>query len=249
MKALVLCAGFGRRLGQLCTDRPKPLLSLGRWTIVEHILLQLRLAGVEDVFINLHHCADQFEPHLGDGGRFGLRVAYVREPALLGTAGSVANIRGRLGGQPLLVHYGDVVMNHPLRDIASLHERRRAEATILLHRREGSNSRAWCDADGTIRRFEERPVGPLVGPERPWAYSGACVLSPETIDGLPERVPLDLPADVFPVLADRGGLLGQPVNGYRWAADSPARLQTARAGLAVATPQSPIPSHRATTLS
>lgn len=244
MKALVLCAGFGRRLGRLCSDRPKPLLSVGPRSIVEHILLQVRAGGIEDVFINVHNFAEQFEPHLGDGGRFGLRITYIHEPALLGTAGSVANIRDRLGGHSLLVHYGDVVMNHPLGDIASLHERRRAEATILLHRREGSNSRAWRDADGTIRCFEERPETPLTGPERPWAFSGACVLAPETIDALPEHAPLDLPADVFPRLASRGGLLGQPVRGYRWAIDSPERLERARAGLATIARQ-PLTTDRA----
>lgn len=232
MKALVLCAGFGRRLGQLCADRPKPLLSLGSHTIAEHILAQLREAGVTEVFVNLHHFAEQFEPQLGNGSRFGLRIHYVPEPKLLGTAGSAANIRDRMGGQPLLVHYGDVVMNHPLDRLRSLHERSDAEATILMHRRAGSNSRVWCDETGLITRFVERPSTPHLGADQPWVFSGVCLLSPHALEELPERAPLDLPADVFGRLVAKKALFGQPLCGYRWAVDSPERLARARAGLA-----------------
>ena len=59
MKAIVLCGGYGTRLGRLCADSPKPLLDLGQdRTIVEHIMASLASAGIQDVFVNLHYHAE-----------------------------------------------------------------------------------------------------------------------------------------------------------------------------------------------
>ena len=104
VKALVLCAGFGRRLGSLCQDSPKPLLEVGGLPIVEHILRRLGQHGVEEVFINLHYRAEQFPARLGDGGRFGFPLRYLHEPAPLGTAGTARDVLARVDGD-LLVHY------------------------------------------------------------------------------------------------------------------------------------------------
>ena len=67
MKALVLCGGFGTRLGALCTERPKPLLEVGRLALVEHTLLRLAAAGLNEVCVNLHFGAEQLRARLRDG--------------------------------------------------------------------------------------------------------------------------------------------------------------------------------------
>ena len=103
MIALVLCAGFGRRLGDLCRTLPKPLLEVGGRPIVEHILHRLRRHGVREVYINLHHRAELFPERLGDGSRFGLTIHYLPELAPLGTAGTARNVLARVD-QDLLVH-------------------------------------------------------------------------------------------------------------------------------------------------
>lgn len=229
MNALVLCAGFGSRLGDLVEDCPKPLLSLGSTSIVGHILANLARAGVQDVWVNLHYLAEQFQPVLGDGRGYGVRIHYVYESSLRGTAGTARLIPCGDDGL-LLVHYGDIVTDHSLAALRNIHLQRDALATILMHQRVGSNSRVWCREDGQVTQFEERPskVWPL-GEEQPFVYSGVCILSNKVIKDLPHTTPLDLPRDVFPELAGRGVLFGQRLDGYRWAIDSQERLAMARA--------------------
>lgn len=157
MKALVLGAGFGRRLGELTESCPKPLLSLGRETIAEHILSGLARAGIVDVFLNVHHLAEQFPARLGDGSHRGVRLHYVPESAPKGTAGTPRDLAPQLGGEDLLVHYGDIVHEHNLAGLVALHRHSRAQATILVHQRAGSNSFAYFANDSHIDRFVERP--------------------------------------------------------------------------------------------
>ncbi|HEY0715134.1 MAG TPA: nucleotidyltransferase family protein, partial [Polyangia bacterium] len=157
MKALVLCAGKGTRLGALCVDRPKPLLDVGGNAIVEHILVRLARHGFDEVFLNLHHHADAFPAHLGDGARFGVRIQYLHEPAPLGTGGTSRNLLARLAGEDLLVHYGDILTEHDLGAFVNAHHRSGALATALLHQRAGSNSHARLDDGDRIVSFVERP--------------------------------------------------------------------------------------------
>ena len=229
MKALVLCAGFGTRMGETCAEQPKPLLQVGGAAIVEHILHRLAGHGFHDVFVNLHHRAEQFEPQLQGGDRFGVKLRYLHEAAPLGTAGTSRQVLAE-GNEDVLVHYGDILTDHDLRGLWAQHRSSGAAATLLLHQREGSNSFVKMGADGRITQFLERPARrPPPDGRATWVFSGICVLSPACLSVLPDQAGLDLPRDVFPALVRQGSLFGQPLAGYRCAIDSPARLEAARA--------------------
>lgn len=94
LPALILAAGRGERMRPLTDTCPKPLLAVqGKPLIVWH-LEALARDGVRDVVINTAYLEDQFEPALGDGSRWGLRIRYSHEGAQHGgaleTAGGIA---------------------------------------------------------------------------------------------------------------------------------------------------------------
>jgi NDP-sugar pyrophosphorylase family protein len=229
VKALVLCGGFGTRLGKLCQERPKPLLKVGRLALVEHTLLRLGAAGLHDVFVNLHFGAAKLRARLGDGRRYGVRINYFPEESLLGTAGTprALGLAELLNGDGLLVHYGDVLSEHPLDRLVARHRESGARARIVVHERPGSNSRVTLGAEDRVERFVERPADGAAGTGTPWAFSGICALSAVCVASLPEA-PSDLPRDVFPALARSGQLFAERHVGYRCAIDSPERLESAR---------------------
>lgn len=227
MKALVLCGGFGTRLGALCTDRPKPLLEVGQLALVEHTLLRLAAAGLRDVFVNLHFGAEQLQARLGNGSRYGVRLEYFPEPSLLGTAGTPRALAAR-AGDGLLVHYGDVLSGHPLDELVERHAASGAGARIVIHERAGSNSRVVLGPGDRVERFLERPsASAAAAVASNWAFSGICVLSGACLNALPEGA-RDLPRDVFSGLAVAGEVFAERHLGYRCAIDSPARLESAR---------------------
>ena len=237
MKAIVLAAGLGTRLGVLTNEIPKPLLDIGGRTILGHILSQLAAAGFVDVAINLPHHAQKIRDHVGDGRRFGLRVMYSTEEHLLGTAGGARKMldlfEPALGPAPapILVHYGDVVTDQDLGLLwqAHLHNHlhKDASATLLLHRRRGSNSVVEVDSSNRILSLEERPA--KLRTEEHWVHSGISVVEAELLCSVPLGAAADLPKDVYiPALKRGSSLLGHPLEGNRIAVDSAERLAEAR---------------------
>lgn len=231
MRALVLCGGFGTRLGDLCRVTPKPLLPVGDRPLVAHILVRLARAGFAHALLNTHHLAEQFPRTLGDGSAWGLSVEYVHEPRLLGTAGTVRALAGRLN-RGVFIHFGDILTDHDLTALQHRHQAVAGDAgaTILVHQRKGSNSCALLDRADRVRRFYERPEkSPPTEGFDPWVFSGLCVLSPGLVHEIARGNSTDICRDVFPRLAPEGRLFAQRLDGYRCAIDSPARLNAARA--------------------
>ena len=116
MWAMVLCAGRGDRMRPLTHFTPKPLLTVAGEPLLQRHLLAIASAGISDVMINVHHLGQQIQSFVGDGRRFGLRVAYCVESQLLETAAGIANaLMNREGAngpddaaEPFLVVSGDV---------------------------------------------------------------------------------------------------------------------------------------------
>ncbi len=233
MKALVLCAGMGTRLGELTRELPKPLLPMGDEPLLGLTLRYLARHGYDQIAINLHFRPELIEGYLGDGARLGVKVTYSREEQLLGTAGAVKRLAPFFADErDFLVVYGDLLIDEDLSAMRARHRERAATATLLLHQRVGSNSLVRLDEDGRITGFVERPGEEerLASPF-PWVNSGVQILTPRIIDEIPDG-PTDLPRDVYGPLLARETIYGYPLSGYRCAIDSPARYDEARAAVA-----------------
>jgi NDP-sugar pyrophosphorylase family protein len=227
MKALVLCAGYGTRLGSLTELVPKPMLPLAGEPMMAHTLRYLRGQGIMEIAVNLHFRPEAIREYFGDGAKLGIKLTYSEEINLRGTAGAVSALREYFETEnEFLVLYGDVLTNQDLETVAASHVRNDALATIVLHRREGSNSRVTLDADGRITAFEERPEKPAA-PGVPWVNSGIQILSREIFEHIPERLPSDLPRDVYVPAVQTRKLFGHPLSGFRIAVDSPERYRQA----------------------
>src|SRR3569833_1031367 len=111
---MILAAGRGERMRPLTDVTPKPLLRVGGTTLIEHHLLRLARAGLNDVVVNTGHLGEQIEASLGDGARYGVRIEYSRErDAFLDTGGGIFNALPLLGEAPFLVVNGDIYTDYP----------------------------------------------------------------------------------------------------------------------------------------
>lgn len=234
MKAMVLAAGMGTRLGGLTEACPKPMLDVQGQPILAYILSNLARHGFRDLVINLHFLPEAIESHFGDGARWGIRINYVHEDHLLGTAGSVKHAEDLLqSDEPILVQYGDVLTNQDLGAMVASHKTNQADLTLLLHQRAHSNSIVAMDADHRIQALLERPdEAARAKVASTWVNSGVYLMNPSVIRDLPTATPCDFPRDIFPDLIQSKRVFGFPLTGYRCAIDSPERLEKARQEIA-----------------
>jgi NDP-sugar pyrophosphorylase family protein len=234
MKAVVLCAGYGTRLGDLTRDIPKPMLRLEGQPLLAFLLGHLQAQGFLDVAVNLHFHPEVIRDWFGDGARWQMRLAYSYEPRLLGTAGALKNLEDFMRGEEaFLVQYGDVLTDQDFGRLLQAHREKRALATLLVHQRPCSNSLVQLDDTGRIVGFLERPdEAARLGAVSPWVNSGVCVCSSEILAHIPRGTASDLPRDVFVPLVGSGRLQAVPLTGFRCAIDSSGRLAEARAAVA-----------------
>jgi NDP-sugar pyrophosphorylase family protein len=127
--AVVQAGGRGSRLGALTLKLPKPLLSVGRTTILGRLLEGLAASGIPDVWISVNYMAGAIEERIGDGSAFGVRVEYLRESQPLGGAGPLTLLPERPAG-PVLVLNADQITTLDFARMVDLHRAREAAVTV-----------------------------------------------------------------------------------------------------------------------
>ncbi len=229
MRAVVLAAGRGTRLGSLAKDLPKPLLPVAGSPILIQNLQLLARSGVTDVAINLHHQGSMIRGAVGDGTPLGLSVRYSEEPELLGTAGGVLRAQALLPSTwPLLVIYGDNLIRFSIERMLASHRARRGAATIAVHQVadvRGSGHIAFDDA-GLITSYVEKPH--LNEAQPGWVNAGVYLLEQAMVDAIPAGKPSDFGFDVFPgTLAGGLDLFAYQLSGSEavYGVDTPERYQ------------------------
>ena len=132
MKAVILAGGKGTRLGALAQDIPKPMVSVGGMSVLQHQLKLLKRYGIKEVILITGHLSEVIERDIGDGTKFGLTVAYYREQQPLGTTGGLKEMEHRLTDD-FFVLYGDVMIDLDLRSLEEYHRRKRGVGTLVVH--------------------------------------------------------------------------------------------------------------------
>jgi MurNAc alpha-1-phosphate uridylyltransferase len=112
-RAMIFAAGRGERMRPISDTTPKPLLRIGGKMLIEHHLEKLAAAGVSEVVINTSHLADRFPAALGDGARWGVRIAYSYEGERpLETGGGIRHALPLLGNEPFIGVAADIVSDY-----------------------------------------------------------------------------------------------------------------------------------------
>ena len=98
--AMVMAAGKGTRMMPLTADRPKPLVKVAGTTLLDHVLDQLRSAGVGKIVVNVHYLPDQIEAHLAaHAADFAVTISDERE-LLRDTGGGLIQALPKIGADP-----------------------------------------------------------------------------------------------------------------------------------------------------
>ena len=171
---MILAAGRGERLRPLTDHTPKPLLPIAGAPLIAHQVRWLAQAGIRDVVINLHHLGDAIATALGDGGAFGVRIAYSREATLLETGGGIVKALPLLGDQPFVILNGDTWTDYPFAQLSRPLGNDLAHLVLTATPSNRTAGDFGLDGDRVTRATE-----------RPYVYCGISLLSTALFDGAP----------------------------------------------------------------
>jgi bifunctional UDP-N-acetylglucosamine pyrophosphorylase/glucosamine-1-phosphate N-acetyltransferase len=120
MKALILAAGEGKRMGPLTENRPKPMLPVAGKPFLEHTVNALMDAGITEITILTGYHGVSIKDHFKDGSSLGVKIRYLVQPQRLGTSHAVGMAKDIIDG-PFICLNGDVIVTKSL--LTSLIER------------------------------------------------------------------------------------------------------------------------------
>ncbi len=111
MRAVIIAAGKGTRLSPLSDTRPKTLIPIGGKTILDHLLLTLKSAGVRDAVIVIGYMGETIRNRFKDGSSLGMHLQYVQQEKPRGTADALATTRSLVEEDDFLAVYGDLFVS------------------------------------------------------------------------------------------------------------------------------------------
>lgn len=227
MKALLLAAGRGTRLRPVTDTIPKCLVPIGGRPLLG-IWLDRLFSGnaVEHAVVNTHYLAEQVEAFVA-ASPWRDRVTLVHEEELLGTGGTLLNVRRHLGAGAVLMAHADNLTDIDIAAFQQAHARRPEAALMTMALFETDSPQSCgiveCDGEGLVTAFHEKVANP---PGR-LANAAVYILEPEVIDliaGLGRPV-VDFSTEVIPRLAGR--IYTFPIDGYHRDIGSPEALALA----------------------
>jgi len=193
---VIMAGGLGTRLRPRTEDCPKPLLPVGGKPMLEHIIERAKAEGFGTFVLAINYLGHMIEDYFGDGGRWQVKIEYLREESPLGTAGAIALLEPR-PSLPVLVSNGDVLTDIRYSELLDFHCRHDAAATMAVRLHEWQHPFGVVRTNGVdIVGFDEKPV------TRAHINAGIYVLEPASIDVLNLGEPCDMPA-LFTRLNDR----------------------------------------------
>jgi MurNAc alpha-1-phosphate uridylyltransferase len=189
--AMIMAAGMGTRMMPLTANRPKPLIEVAGTTLLDHVLDQLRAAGVGRIVVNVHYLADQIEAHLSvKAADFDLAISDERE-LLRDTGGGLIKALPLIGADPFFCVNADNWWvdegGNALVDMARVWDHTRMDVLMLvvpLERAGNSQGTGDFDMDADGRLSREGPRR-----QRPFVWTGIQMLA--------QRIVADPPRDVF----------------------------------------------------
>ncbi|MCC7168010.1 MAG: glucose-1-phosphate cytidylyltransferase [Rhodospirillales bacterium] len=241
MKVVLLAGGLGTRLAEETGLRPKPMVAIGGKPILWHIMKLYSAQGFHDFVICLGykgyvikeffanyllHVADvtfdfakggQMDVH--EHGLEPWRVTLVDTGTDTQTGGRLKRIARYLDNETFLVTYGDGLADVDLKALMAFHKAHGKAATVTAVQPPGRFGALVMEADGTVRRFQEKPSG-----DGGWINGGFFVFEPQVLARIEAEATV-LEREPLESLAKDGQLRAYRHDGF-WAAMDTLRDKT-----------------------
>ncbi len=114
--ALILCAGFGKRLNPITLTKPKPLLELKEVTMLEKSISLVKELGINKIFINTFYLKDHFLNFIKNKN-FNLDIHIIEDGEnILDTGGGILNMINHSSEYDFMVFNPDTIWSNQYRD-------------------------------------------------------------------------------------------------------------------------------------
>ncbi len=198
MKVLILAGGFGTRISEATTMMPKPMVEVGDYPILWHImkiysahgfnefviLLGYKSYAIKEYFANyfLHQSDITFDlkenkMQVHNNFSENWKVTLVDTGLNTLTGGRIKRAAKYIGNEPFLLTYGDGVSDVNISETVEFHKNHGKHITMSVIQPEGRFGAIQMEENGTVTSFFEKPKG-----DGSWINGGFFVCNPEVLN-------------------------------------------------------------------
>ena len=207
--AVIMCGGLGKRLGEITSDFPKPLLSVGSKPILETIIDNLVKGGCQKIYLSVNYKSQMIKKHFGTGDKWDAEINYLEEEKKLGTAGGLSLLK-KLPERPFIVMNGDILTNIDFQNFIAYHEEHNSTMSMCVKEYD------FQIPYGVVKINEESIIEDIV--EKPihnfFVSAGIYLVNPEVLKYLPKNESFDMPELFHKVKSENGCVSAFPIREY-----------------------------------
>jgi len=204
---VILSGGRGTRLQERTKEIPKPLVEVGEWPILWHVVRIYAAQGFRRFYIATGYKGELIEEFVsGETWPDGVTVECVDTGLDTPTGGRIHRLRDRIAERPFCATYGDGVADIDLADLLGFHREHGATATMTVVRPTLQFGVTELDGDGVVVGFQEKPRSDH------WINGGFFCFEPEVFDYLRDDCVLE--REPLEALAAGGRLRGYRHTGF-----------------------------------
>lgn len=231
MKILIFAGGLGTRLGEETGVKPKPMVGIGGFPILWHImkiyshykyndfvvLTGYKQEVIKDYFVNYYMnnsdvtvdlATNDIVVHQNRCEPFKVTMLYTGRNTL--TAGRLQRAQKFVGNEPFMLTYGDGVADINIDELIKSHKASGKICTLTAYQPEGKYGALGIENDGTISKFAEKPKE-----GGSWINAGFMVCEPEIFNYMPENADAEMfERTVLQKLSDVGQLHAYKHSGF-----------------------------------
>ena len=202
MKVVILAGGMGTRLSEETELKPKPMVEIGGYPILWHIMKIYSHYGfndfviltgykshiIKEYFVNYYNRYSDItvdmknnsvEIHKTRNEPWKVTMLYTGQDTQ--TGGRIKRAQSYIGHEPFLLTYGDGVSNVDINTLVETHKKSGKIATMTAVQLMGRFGALVIKEDNMITSFMEKPKG-----DESWINGGFFVCEPEVFDYIPE---------------------------------------------------------------
>lgn len=189
MKAFILAAGLGTRLGELSKEIPKALITINGKELLGILINHLKYQGFNEFLINVHHHGQMVIDYLNENNNFGVQIHISDErDELLDTGGAIIKASDFfIGNAPILIHNVDIISEVDYTELLNYHLKSQSIASLCVRKRNSDRALIFnnkMDLMGWMNKktHEYKWVGSPSTNYSSFAFSGIYFIDPEFIN-------------------------------------------------------------------
>jgi len=186
MKAMILSAGYGKRLNPLTLQHPKPLLKIYNETLLSNTIKFLESYGIKHAVINVHYLGEQIIEYVKKN-KFNLNIKIIKEEEILETGGGILNAIQYFDEAFLCINPDTIWSLEYINELNSFEKdffAKKSKCSMLVVNKQKSFDKSYSGdfnlENGLINRKNKDDLQ--------YIYTGLQIIKPEIFQGINKKI-------------------------------------------------------------